>query len=138
MTDDELLAVYGSIRKLAESMSAREAALDRNTAALDAAIKQLSAALGKQTSQYIAAVVRAQSALPVPPDPLGRRLAADLVLGGRLAQAQPPFQYAPAHLLSTVNCQSGMMMIVHPFPPKASICSLQTDSPDSNGWTITS
>lgn len=62
MTDDELLAVYGSIRRLAESMSAREAALDRKTAALDAAIaeiRQLPAALGKQTSQYIAAGVRA-------------------------------------------------------------------------------
>lgn len=62
MTDDEILAVYGSIRKLAESMSAREAALDRKTAALDAAIaeiKQFPAALGKQTSQYIAAGVRA-------------------------------------------------------------------------------
>jgi hypothetical protein len=62
MTDDEILAVYGSIKKLAESMSTREAALDRKTAALDAAIaeiKQLPAALGKQTSQYIAAGVRA-------------------------------------------------------------------------------
>jgi hypothetical protein len=61
MTDDEILAVYGSIKKLAESMSAREAALDRKTAALDAAIteiKQLPATLGKQTSQYIAAGVR--------------------------------------------------------------------------------
>ena len=62
MTDDELLAVYGSIRKLAESMRMREAVLDRKTAALEAAIaeiKQLPAALGKQTSQYIAAGVRA-------------------------------------------------------------------------------
>ncbi|MFT4115023.1 hypothetical protein [Silvibacterium sp.] len=53
---------HGTIRKLAESMSAREAALNRKSAAFDAAIakiKQLPTALGKETSQYIAAGVRA-------------------------------------------------------------------------------
>jgi hypothetical protein len=61
MSDDEAIALYGAIKKLAESMSAREAALDKKTAALNAAIaqiEQLPAALGKQTSQYIAAGVR--------------------------------------------------------------------------------
>ncbi len=61
MSDDELLAIYGSIRKLAESMSAREAALDQRTAALNTAIAQLEKmpfALGKQTNQYIGMGVR--------------------------------------------------------------------------------
>lgn len=62
MTEDEVIALYGAIKKLAGSMAAREAALDRKTAALEAAIqelRQLPEALGKQTSQSIAAGVRA-------------------------------------------------------------------------------
>ena len=61
MTDDEMIAWYGTMKKLAEGMSAREAALDRKTAALDTAIAQLEKmpfALGKQTSQYIGIGVR--------------------------------------------------------------------------------
>lgn len=61
MSDDELLAIYGSIKKQAESMSAREAALEQRTASLNAAIAQLEKmpfALGKQTSQYIGMGVR--------------------------------------------------------------------------------
>ena len=56
MKDDELLAIYGAIRKLAESMAAREAALAKSTAALNAAIeqvRQLPAALGQQAGQHI-------------------------------------------------------------------------------------
>ena len=61
MTDDELLLIYSSMRKFTESMQAREESLDQKTAALNAAIshlQQLPAALGKQTSQYIATGVR--------------------------------------------------------------------------------
>ena len=61
MSDDELLAIYGSIRKLAESMSAREAALDQKIATLSAVIAELKGlpfTLGKQTSQYIGMGVR--------------------------------------------------------------------------------
>ena len=62
MTEDELLALYGSIKEMAAAMKAREAALDAKAAALDAAIaelKQIPGTLGKQTSQYIAAGVKA-------------------------------------------------------------------------------
>lgn len=41
MTDDEMIAWYGTMKKLTEGMRAREAALDRKTAALDTAIAQL-------------------------------------------------------------------------------------------------
>lgn len=61
MTEDEALALYGAIKKLAGSMAAREAALDRKTAALETAIqelRQLPAMLGEQTGQSIAAGVR--------------------------------------------------------------------------------
>ena len=61
MKDDELLAIYGTIRKLAQSMEAREAALRSSTAALEAAIeqvRQLPAALGQQAGQHIASGVR--------------------------------------------------------------------------------
>jgi len=61
MTDDELLALYGSMKEMAAAMKAREAALVTKTAALDAAIaelKQLPGTLGKQTSQYIAMGVK--------------------------------------------------------------------------------
>lgn len=61
MTDDELLALYGSMKEMAAAMKAREAALAMKTAALDAAIaelKQLPGTLGKQTSQYIAIGVK--------------------------------------------------------------------------------
>jgi hypothetical protein len=61
MTDDELLALYGSMKEMAAAMKAREAALDAKTAALSAAIAQLGRlpeTLGKQTSQYIAMGVR--------------------------------------------------------------------------------
>jgi hypothetical protein len=61
MTDDELLALYGSMKEMAAAMKAREAALDTKTAALSAAIAQLGKlpeTLGKQTSQYIAMGVR--------------------------------------------------------------------------------
>ncbi len=62
MTEDELLALYGSVKEMAAAMKAREAALAGKTAALDAAIaelKQIPGTLGKQTSQYIAAGVKA-------------------------------------------------------------------------------
>jgi hypothetical protein len=62
MTDDELLALYGSMKEMASAMKAREATLDAKTAALNAAIIQLGRlpeTLGKQTSQYIAAGVKA-------------------------------------------------------------------------------
>jgi ElaB/YqjD/DUF883 family membrane-anchored ribosome-binding protein len=61
MSDDELLAIYGATRKLAESMEARDAELKQSTAALEAAIvqvRQLPALLGAQTSKYIAAGIR--------------------------------------------------------------------------------
>src|SRR5487761_1309941 len=45
--------------------------------------------------------------------PLGSTLPAEPALGGRLAQAQPAFYNAFCKLLSTVNCQSSMMVIVH-------------------------
>ena len=54
MKDDELLAIYGATRQLAEDMEARDAALKQSTAALDAAIaqmRQLPAWLGQQTSK---------------------------------------------------------------------------------------
>ncbi len=61
MTDDELLAIYGATRKLAEGMEARNAELKKSTAALEATIvqvRQLPAMLGTQTSKYIAAGIR--------------------------------------------------------------------------------
>jgi hypothetical protein len=61
MRDDELLAIYGATRQLAEGMSARDAELKKSTAALEAIIvqvHQLPAMLGAQTSKYIAAGIR--------------------------------------------------------------------------------
>ena len=62
MADDEALALYGTVKKMVLAMAEREAALDAKTAALQAAIaglEQLPATLGKQTSQYIEAGIRA-------------------------------------------------------------------------------
>ena len=62
MADDEALALYGAVKKMVQSMAEREAALSAKTAALEAAVanlQQLPATLGKQTSQYIAAGVKA-------------------------------------------------------------------------------
>ncbi len=61
MTDDELLAIYGATRQLAEGMEARNAELKKSTTALEAIIvqvHQLPAMLGAQTSKYIAAGIR--------------------------------------------------------------------------------
>lgn len=61
MKDDELLAIYGATRQLAEGMEARNAELKKSTAALEAIIvqvHQLPAMLGAQTSKYIAAGIR--------------------------------------------------------------------------------
>jgi hypothetical protein len=61
MRDDELLAIYGATRQLAEGMAARDAELQKSTAALEAIIVQvhkLPAMLGAQTSKYIAAGIR--------------------------------------------------------------------------------
>ena len=61
MSDDELLAIYGATRQLAEGMTARDAELKQSTAALEATIaqvRQLPAMLGQQTSKYIAAGIR--------------------------------------------------------------------------------
>ena len=61
MKDDELLAIYGATRQLAEDMEARDTALKQSTAALEATIaqvRQLPATLGQQTSKYIAAGIR--------------------------------------------------------------------------------
>ena len=61
MRDDELLAIYGATRQLAEGMQARDAELKQSTAALEATIaqvRQLPAMLGQQTSKYIAAGIR--------------------------------------------------------------------------------
>jgi hypothetical protein len=61
MRDDELLAIYGATRQLAEGMAARDAELKQSTAALEAIIVQvhkLPAMLGAQTSKYIAAGIR--------------------------------------------------------------------------------
>jgi hypothetical protein len=41
VTEDQIVAIYGSIKTLAQSMAAREAALDKKTAAIDAAIAEL-------------------------------------------------------------------------------------------------
>ena len=72
MRDDELLAIYGATRQLAEGMTARDAELKQSTAALEATIaqvRQLPAMLGQQTSKYIAAgireVVREDSRQPI-------------------------------------------------------------------------
>ena len=54
MRDDELLAIYGATRQLAEGMTARDAELKQSTAALEATIaqvRQLPAMLGQQTSK---------------------------------------------------------------------------------------
>ena len=61
MRDDELLAIYGATRKLAEGMETRAAELKQSTVALEATIaqvRQLPAMLGQQTSKYIAAGIR--------------------------------------------------------------------------------
>ena len=61
MRDDELLAIHGATRQLAEGMTARDAELKQSTAALEATIaqvRQLPAMLGQQTSKYIAAGIR--------------------------------------------------------------------------------
>ena len=61
MRDDELLAIYTATRQIAEGMAARDAELKKSTAALEATIaqvKQLPAALGQQTSKYIASGIR--------------------------------------------------------------------------------
>ncbi len=54
-----------------------------------------------------------QALLAITPDPLGRALPAKPVLGCRLAQAQPALHNRFAKNLSTVNRQTGMMVIVH-------------------------
>ena len=57
MRDDELLAIYGATRQLAEGMTERDAELKQSTTALEATIaqvRQLPAMLGQQTSKYIA------------------------------------------------------------------------------------
>jgi hypothetical protein len=41
MRDDELLAIYGATRQLAEGMNARDAELKKSTAALEAIIVQV-------------------------------------------------------------------------------------------------
>jgi hypothetical protein len=41
MRDDELLAIYGATRQLAEGMAARDAELKKSTAALEAIIVQV-------------------------------------------------------------------------------------------------
>ena len=46
MADDEAIALYGAVKKMAQAMAEREAALDEKTAALDAAIASLRAAPG--------------------------------------------------------------------------------------------
>lgn len=75
MANDEALALYGAVKRLAEAMTVREKVLeeqmgelDQKTAALDmkiasltaviAELKQLPRAIGQQTGQYIAAGVR--------------------------------------------------------------------------------
>jgi hypothetical protein len=61
MNEEELLALYALVRKEAESMAARERALEETTAALNQSIqqiRQLPLTLGKQTSEYIAQGVR--------------------------------------------------------------------------------
>ena len=75
MANDEALALYGAVKRLAEAMTVREKVfeeqmgeLDEKTAALDtkitsltaviAELKQLPRAIGQQTGQYIAAGVR--------------------------------------------------------------------------------
>ncbi len=62
MADDEAIALYGMVKKMAQAMSEREAALSAKTAALEAVVanlQQLPATVGKQTSQYIEKGVRA-------------------------------------------------------------------------------
>jgi hypothetical protein len=56
---------------------------------------------------------RGQAAFPIPLDPLGSTLPAEPALGCRLAHAQPAFHNTFRKLLSTVNRQSSMMVIVH-------------------------
>jgi hypothetical protein len=59
---DDAVALYGAVKKMAQAMAEREAALDQKTAALQAAVAELErlpAALGRQTAQYIAAGVKA-------------------------------------------------------------------------------
>ena len=59
--NDELLAIYGATRQMAEGMTARDAELKQSTAALKATtaqVRQLPAMLGQQTSKYIAAGIR--------------------------------------------------------------------------------
>lgn len=61
MTDDELLALYRSMRTLSEGMDARNVALEKSTAAQNAAIAQLNklpAVVGQQLNLYIAAGVK--------------------------------------------------------------------------------
>ena len=41
MADDEAIALYGAVKKMAQAMAEREAALHEKTAALDAAIANL-------------------------------------------------------------------------------------------------
>ncbi len=62
MADDEAIALYGMVKKMAQAMAAREAALDAKTAALAAAVaelRQLPGTLSQQTGQYIEAGIRA-------------------------------------------------------------------------------
>lgn len=61
MTDDELLVLYRSMRTLSEGMEARNAALEKSTAAQNAAIAQLNklpVVVGQQLNHYIAAAVK--------------------------------------------------------------------------------
>ena len=65
MRDEELLAIYSHIRQLSTAMEAREAALEKSTAELHAAIvqvRQLPAVLGREAGQRIAAGVKQASA----------------------------------------------------------------------------
>src|ERR1700746_2059139 len=73
------------------------------------------------------------TALPEAADPLGGRLPAELELGRGRVQAQLPRQNSLGELLSTVNRESRMMVVVHSVSWLAFASQHQLPSSRPNG-----
>src|SRR6266403_5046406 len=74
-----------------------------------------------------------ETALAIAADPLGGRLPTELELGRGRVQAQLPCQNSLCQLLSTVNRESSMMVVVHSASWFAFVSQLQLPSSRPDG-----